>query len=62
MSYQADGQIGKIDFNTVIDDTYKGIKRLFEYYNDYNTSYIAENEDFKSDYEYLKRWKEWGES
>jgi len=62
VSYQTDGKIGKIDFNTVIDDTYKGIKRLFEYYNDYNTSYIAENEDFKSDYEYLKRWKEWGES
>ena len=64
VSYHKDGKINKIDFNTVINSTYEGIKQIFEYYNDYNTVYIAnpEIENFKSDYEYLKRFKEWSDN
>jgi len=62
VSYKSTEYIDDKEFDAVMNNTCQGIKNMFYKYDDPNTKYIANNEDeqFKSDYEYLKRWKEWG--
>ena len=60
ISYQKDNLINKIYFKDVLNDTYQGVKYLCEYYSNLSNPYIANNEIIKSDYGYLKRFKEWG--